>query len=50
YKGTPCRGGLAVVLVEERGIIAISLAPPDQWEAFRPTFVTMLNSLSFVEP
>lgn len=50
YKGTPCKGGLAVILVEERGIIAFSLAPPDQWEAFRPTFATMLNSLSFVEP
>ncbi len=43
-------GGLAIVLVEERGILATGLALPDQWDDFRPTFIDMLNSLSFFEP
>jgi len=41
---------MAVVLVEEKLLYGAVLAPPDQWEAFRPTFVDMVNSLSFFEP
>jgi len=43
-------GALACILVEERGIILWSMAMPDAWEAFEPTFVAMLNSLRFFEP
>jgi hypothetical protein len=50
FEGVSYQGGLAVALVEERAVYGVALAPPDQWEVFRPTFVTMLNSLSFVEP
>jgi tetratricopeptide (TPR) repeat protein len=46
----PHKGGLVVYLVEERVVYGVALAPPDQWEAFRPTFVTMVNSLSFFKP
>jgi tetratricopeptide (TPR) repeat protein len=50
FEGVSYQGGLAVVLVEERVVYGVALAPPDQWESFRPTFVTMVNSLSFFEP
>ena len=30
--------------------LAEALAPPDQWDGVRPTFVDMVNSLSFFEP
>jgi tetratricopeptide (TPR) repeat protein len=51
YEGTPCRGGLALVLVEERVVYGVALAPPDnQWEALQPTFNAMLGSLFFFEP
>ena len=48
--GVPYEGGLAAVLLEDRCIYGVAIAPPDQWEAFRPIFVDMLNSLSFFEP
>ena len=47
---SPYRGDLIIILVDERLFLAEALAPPDQWEAFRPTFVDMVNSLSFFEP
>jgi tetratricopeptide (TPR) repeat protein len=50
YQGTPHTGGLAVVLVEERVVYGVALVPSDQWDAFRPTFIAMVNSLSFFEP
>jgi hypothetical protein len=50
FEDVPHKGGLVVYLVEERVVYGVALAPPDQWEAFRPTFVTMVNSLSFFEP
>jgi tetratricopeptide (TPR) repeat protein len=50
FQGVSYQGGLAVALVEERAVYGVALAPPDQWEAFRPTFVTMVNGLSFFEP
>jgi tetratricopeptide (TPR) repeat protein len=50
YEGTPYGGALAIILVEERAIGATALAPPDQWDGFRPTFVNMVNSLAFFEP
>ena len=50
YDDTPFGGAMAVVLVEERLLYGIAVAPPDQWEAFRPTFVHMVKSLSFFEP
>jgi len=50
FQGVSYQGDLLVALVEERAVYGVALAPPDQWEAFRPTFVDMLNSLSFFEP
>jgi tetratricopeptide (TPR) repeat protein len=50
FEDVPHKGGLVVYLVEERVVYGVALAPPDQWEAFRRTFVTMVNSLSFFEP
>jgi len=50
YQGTPHTGGLAVVLVEERVVYGVALVPSDQWNAFRPIFIAMVNSLSFFEP
>jgi hypothetical protein len=50
YQGTPHTGGLAVVVVEERVVYGVALVPPDQWDAFRPIFIAMVNSLAFVEP
>ena len=50
YKGVPYRGGLAVILVNERVVAAYGLAAPDQWETIRPVFIDLLNSLTFFEP
>jgi len=50
FQGASYQGGLAVVLAEGKAVYGVALAPPDQWEAFRPIFVTMLNSLSFSLP
>jgi tetratricopeptide (TPR) repeat protein len=44
---TPFEGAIAVVLVEDRVLYGLALAPPDQWEASRSTFVSMINNLSF---
>jgi tetratricopeptide (TPR) repeat protein len=49
-EGSAYRGDLIIILVEERFFLAEALAPPDQWQTFRPTFVDMVNSLSFFPP
>jgi hypothetical protein len=41
---------MLIILVEERMFLIEAIAPPDQWEDFRPTFVDMVNSLTFFEP
>jgi len=46
----PYRGDLIIILTEETLFLAEALAPPDQWDGFRPTFVDMINSVSFSEP
>jgi hypothetical protein len=47
---TSYTGALAFVIVEERVIGAFALALPEEWDAFHPTFISMLNSLTFFEP
>jgi tetratricopeptide (TPR) repeat protein len=47
---SPYRGDMIIILVEERLFLAEAIAPPDQWDAFRPTFVDMINGLTFFEP
>lgn len=47
---TPFKGAMAIVLVEERIVYSIALAPPGQWAGYHFTFVSMVNSLSFFEP
>jgi len=47
---TPYEGDMIIILVEERLFLAEALAPPDQWDDFRPMFVDMIHSLSFFEP
>ncbi|MGC9357240.1 MAG: tetratricopeptide repeat protein [Anaerolineae bacterium] len=49
-EGSPYRGELLVILVEERLFFVEALAPPDQWDNARPIFVNIVNSLSFFEP
>jgi tetratricopeptide (TPR) repeat protein len=48
--GSPHRGDMIIILLEERLFLAEAIAPPDQWDAFRPTFVDMINGLAFFEP
>jgi len=48
--GSPHRGDMIIIRVEERLFLAEAIAPPDQWDAFRPTFVDMINGLTFFEP
>jgi len=43
-------GILVCILLEERGIVLASMAMPDAWEAFEPTFMAMLDSIRFFEP
>lgn len=43
----PYLGALSVIIVEGQVVGAFAMISPDQWEAFRPTFVAMVNSLSF---
>ncbi|MDH4135137.1 MAG: tetratricopeptide repeat protein [Anaerolineae bacterium] len=50
FEDVPHKGGLVVCLVEERVVYGVALVPPDQWDAFRPIFIAMVNSLSFFEP
>jgi tetratricopeptide (TPR) repeat protein len=49
-KDAPYRGDLVLILTEETLFFAEALAPPDQWVGFRPTFVDMINSVSFSAP
>ena len=48
--GSPYRGDMIIILAEDRLFLAEAIAPPDQWNAFRPTFVEMMNGLAFFEP
>jgi tetratricopeptide (TPR) repeat protein len=50
FDGTSYIGVLGLVIVEERIVAATAVAQPDQWDAFRPVFITMFNNLSFFEP
>jgi|GEM_PF-517263 len=43
-------GILAFILLEERGVALSAMAMPDEWEAFEPTFMAMLDSIRFFEP
>lgn len=43
-------GILVCILLEERGIVLTSMSMPEEWEAFEPTFMAMLDSLRFFEP
>jgi superkiller protein 3 len=49
-QGNAYEGNLIVALVEERFFLVEGLSPPDQWDDFRPTFVDIINSLTFFEP
>jgi tetratricopeptide (TPR) repeat protein len=44
------QGAMVVVLVQGRGVSGIALSPPDQWTDLLPTFVSMLQGLSFDLP
>jgi hypothetical protein len=46
----PYLGDLVIVLVDERAVVGMAFAPPDEWETLRPTFLDMVNSLFFFEP
>ena len=50
FDETPYRGALSIIIVEDRVVGVSAMISPDQWEAFRPTFIAMVNSLSFFEP
>ena len=43
-------GALAIIVVDDRLIVVVGLALPDQWDAFFSTFLDMINSLTFFEP
>ncbi len=47
---SPYKGNMIIILAGERFFLAEGIAPPDQWDSFRPTFVNMINSLAFFEP
>jgi tetratricopeptide (TPR) repeat protein len=47
---SPYSGNMIMILVEERIFLIEAIAPPEQWDDFRPTFVDMVNSLTFFEP
>lgn len=47
---SPYKGNMLIILVEERVFLVEGIAPPDQWDTSRPTFVDMVNSLTFFEP
>jgi tetratricopeptide (TPR) repeat protein len=46
---SPFRGNMVMILAGDRLFLAEAITPPDQWDAFRPTFVDMINSLTFSE-
>jgi tetratricopeptide (TPR) repeat protein len=50
YEGSPYEGTLAFVFMDDRCIRVVGMGPPDQWGNVRPTFVAMVNSLTFFEP
>jgi tetratricopeptide (TPR) repeat protein len=50
FDGVSFKGALAVIVVDDRVIGVFGLALPDQWDTFFPTYLDMINSLSFFEP
>ncbi len=50
YKGSPYEGSLALVVVDDWVIRVNGLGPPEQWRDVRPTFIEMINSLTFSAP
>ncbi|MCP4539369.1 MAG: tetratricopeptide repeat protein [Chloroflexi bacterium] len=46
---SPYKGNMIMIMVGEQLFLAEAIALPDQWDAFRPTFVEMINSLAFFE-
>jgi hypothetical protein len=47
FDGIPYQGALVIIVVENQVVGVWAMISPDQWEAFRPTFIAMVNSLSF---
>jgi tetratricopeptide (TPR) repeat protein len=47
---SPFKGNMLIILVDERVFLVDGIAPPDQWDTVRPTFVDMVNSFVFFEP
>ncbi len=50
YEGIPYTGGLAIIRVDNRVILAYAMAAPDLWSTVRPLFSDMLDSMTFFEP
>ncbi len=44
---SPFKGNMIMIVAGEQLFLAEAITPPDQWDAFRPTFVDMINSLAF---
>ena len=49
-QGSSYYGDMIVIVADERLFLAEALAPPAQWDDFRPTFVDIVGSLTFFEP
>jgi len=49
-KDSPYEGALVVFMVDDRIIYSLAMCPPGQWKAFRPTFISVVNSFTFFEP
>jgi tetratricopeptide (TPR) repeat protein len=47
---TDYQGILVFTSLEERGIALTSISIPDQWSAFEPTFLAILDTIRFFEP
>jgi tetratricopeptide (TPR) repeat protein len=47
---TDYQGILVFTSVEDRGIALTSISTPDQWSAFEPTFMAILDTIRFFEP
>ena len=47
FDETSYRGGVSIIIVEDSVVGVTAMVSPDRWEVFRPTFIVMVNSLSF---
>lgn len=45
--GSPMAGYVVLILGDTHAAIIVAAAPADQWEAFQPTFVAMLDTFTF---